>query len=100
MTKREWDKLTRVNFGERMASDEREYYRVERCILPNWYGRDWIASRACDVARLRSYGVIKAALELGSAWRMRTLMRLGFSPLAMERWLDPDRVIEPMLGYR
>lgn len=72
MTKREFDKLTKENWGERMASDERCSYRDSRFLEhagspsrnPTAKPFDYIAFRAAEAAR---EGVLP--LALGSKFR-------------------------------
>jgi hypothetical protein len=79
MTKREHDLATRINFGSRMASDERDGYRATRglpmlgsgatcCTMP----RDRLAERAGW--RRRHPGL--AVLDIGSRYRAPTEWRL------------------------
>lgn len=83
MTRREFDRATRQNWGGRMASDERQAYRRERLLpafgcpalapcLAGWT-RDYIAERAAQVAALRgaryAHESILATLGRGSQYR-------------------------------
>ena len=87
MTKREFNTQTQVNFGGRMASDERESYREER-MLPykrgGLYGeamRDRLAERAAYRARVCERRGVDAplygALVVGSRLRAPYRYRYG-----------------------
>lgn len=74
MTRREFDALTRINFGEPMASDERESYRQDRLLpyKPRCRGRAVplrIDDRLLRKQRYRSSDGTIRAMELGSPHR-------------------------------
>lgn len=73
MTKREHDKLTRENWRYTMASDERDGYRMRRCLpLRGLMPRDRLAERA----HWRRRNPHLATLALGSPLRGPTEWRL------------------------
>ena len=85
-TKREHDKATKENHGERMASDTRRAYRARRGQVQ---GRDYVSARAAEMASrnvpwiVRLDGFLPA---LGIASRFRTVAayraRAGVAMLA------------------
>jgi hypothetical protein len=75
MTKREFDRLTKINYGAHMGA--RTAYRRERGRVD---GRDVLAHRAATMRQLRDarpahYGIL-ATLGLGSPFRAGASLRL------------------------